>query len=99
MPTVFDGDDAAYQDWLLANPQGYIINARRRLSPTYMVLHRAWCPRVSDYNAMARRGGFTERSYVKVCAIEIEDLRDWLCRNGRPNGTFSNECSLCNSQA
>ena len=61
----------------------------------YMVLHRATCLKVSDYNDMAKPGGFTERSYIKVCATDVEDLRVWTTRNGRPDGSFSKECSFC----
>ncbi len=97
MLTVFDSDDDAYQNWLAVNPRGYVVNARRNLSPTYMVLHTASCPTISIYGGMSRKGGFTERAYIKVCAPDIDSLRSWLRKHGRLDGTFSKECSRCNS--
>lgn len=97
MPVLFDGNDDAYQDWLAENPHGYVTNARRNMSPSYRVLHRASCSTIRNYKGRVRQGAFTERSYIKICATEVDDLRDWLRRNGRPDGTFSKECSLCNS--
>jgi hypothetical protein len=93
--TVFDGNDAAYQAWLVANPRGYVVNTRRSKRPAYMVLHRADCATIRRLSGMARRGGFTERSYIKVCAVEIGALRDWVRRHDRADGSFSTECSLC----
>jgi hypothetical protein len=93
--TVFDGNDAAYQAWLLANPQGHVVNTRRNKPPSYMVLHRADCATIRRLSGMARKGGFTERSYIKICAVEIAALRDWVRRHARADGSFSTECSIC----
>lgn len=60
-----------------------------------MVIHSAKCPKISHYNRMARQGGFTERSYIKICATSIEELREWTRQNGRPDGSFSRVCSKC----
>jgi len=96
MIQVFDGDDSIYQAWLSAHPDGYVLNARRNLSPNYMVLHKASCEMISNYGEMSKKGGFTERSFIKVCGPTIGALRDWVCKHGRADRTFSNECSLCN---
>jgi hypothetical protein len=95
METVFDGDDNAYQAWLAANPNGYVLNTRREVDPLYMVLHRASCPTIREYTDMAQEGGFTERAYIKVCADSVSALRNWVRTHGRPDGTFSNECGRC----
>jgi hypothetical protein len=92
---VFDSDDNAYQAWLAANPNGYVINTRRDFEPSYMVLHRASCRTIREYTDMAGEGGFTERDYVKVCAESVSALREWVRQHGRPEGTFSNECGFC----
>lgn len=93
---LFNGDDAAYLSWLARNPDGYVLNARRNLTPDYMVLHRAGCRTIGDYGQKSRNGGFTERSYVKVCASSPEYLRTWLRGHGRTNGEPSSICSICN---
>ena len=49
---VFDNSDTDYQAWLSANPTGFVLNARRSLVPSYMVLHRASCPSISQYTRM-----------------------------------------------
>ena len=92
----FDGDDDDYQAWLKTNPNGFVINTSRRRQPTYMVLHRARCAHISEYTETARpEGGFTERGYIKICASTVDALRIWVKSNGRPDGTFSNECGIC----
>jgi hypothetical protein len=95
---LFDGDDDAYQAWLEDHPGGYVINTRRRpgFDPSLMVLHRASCRLIRDYNEMAQEGGFTERKYVKICSVSISALREWVRQHGRPDGSFSKECSHCN---
>ena len=93
MPTMFDSRDDAYQDWLLLHPRGYVVNARRRLSPGYMVLHTAQCRTIRTYTGTTPMGAFTERGYVKVCAMELNDLRGWVRRHGRQDGSFSKGCS------
>lgn len=96
MPVLFDNNDDKYQNWLVKNPDGYVINVRRSMSPSYRVLHRSWCRTIKNYAGLVGKGAFTERSYIKVCSNEIDDLRNWLRKTGRPNGDFSKECSLCN---
>ena len=96
MPTIFDDNDTAYQEWLRANPDGYVVNTTRSRTPSYMVLHRATCKSIGEYTAMAERGGFTERDYIKVCSLDSDDLRNWVSEHGRPNRSFSRECTHCN---
>lgn len=95
MVSVFDGNDMEYQKWLSENPGGYVLNARRSLTPSYMVLHSAGCYSIRRYTSNVPRGGFTERSYVKVCAPTKSELSDWVRKHGRPDGSFSNICSFC----
>jgi len=95
MTVTFDGNDKAYLDWIGKNPNGYVVNVRRDLSPTYMVLHSTQCRTIQNYSDMARPGGFTERAYIKVCASRTADLSAWVRSHGRSDGSFSKECSLC----
>ena len=92
---IFDSDDRPYLEWLDQNPGGYVVNTERSMSPNCMVLHRATCPYISQYSSTAKRGGFTERQYIKVCADDIESLGDWIRRQGRPDGSFSSEKCTC----
>jgi len=95
----FAEDDASYQAWLRRHPAGYIINTPRSKPANYMVLHRASCSTIGDYNKMARPGGFTEREYIKICATDLAGLRAWVRQHGRPDGSFSSICSLCKPSA
>src|SRR5262249_12759201 len=99
MPTVFDNQDSAYQNWLVSHPRGYVVNARRNLTPSYMVLHTADCHSIRNYTRAASKGAFTERNYVKICSSDLDDLRSWVRQHCRPDGTFSSECSLCRRYA
>lgn len=96
MVEFFDGNDEVYMKWLVANPLGYVINARRSLSPAYMVLHKASCRAIRRYRPTAPDGAFTERGYVKICATDILDLSNWAKKHGRLDGSFSKSCGLCN---
>ena len=93
---VFDGNDSTYQAWLRANPRGYLVNARRSINPSYLVLHRANCHHVSRYSTSAPDGAFTERGYIKICSTDLSELRNWVKNHGRWDGTFSKECGFCN---
>jgi hypothetical protein len=89
--------DNAYLCWLEDNPNGFVLNTRRPYSPKYMRLHRASCHHISEPTHENEHGGFTERGYVKICAADIEALRDWVAEHGRPDRTFSGACSHCMS--
>lgn len=95
MPAQTFSNDAEYQKWLADHPNGFVVNTGRAPSPKYMVLHRARCRYISDLVHEAEPGGFTERDYIKVAAVDLESLRDWVMTQGRPNGSFSSECSFC----
>ncbi len=97
MLITFEDDETGYLDWLQRYPTGLVLNTRRDIDPAYMVLNGASCATISRHRGMhANPGGFTERGYIKVCADGIGELRRWVRSNGRADGTFSKECSLCN---
>jgi hypothetical protein len=91
---LFQTDDE-YQRWRESHPDGYVLNTTRPESPRYMVLHRASCTHISDPSHENAAGGFTERSYQKVGADDVESLKDWIADHGRFDRTFSNECGSC----
>jgi hypothetical protein len=96
MVTIFDGNDANYINWIKGHPNAFIINTPRGTPTSYMVLHRASCRLVWQYNNMARPGGFTERQYIKVCSENLDNLKDWVRKKGRKDGSFSKRCNACN---
>ncbi len=96
MTVIFDYSDTAYLDWLHSHPEGYVLNRLRGSSSQYLVLHRATCDKIKKYTKMAKPGGFTERSYIKVCALHVDDLRAYArYKAGRLDGSFSAVCPIC----
>ncbi|MCC6489508.1 MAG: hypothetical protein IT364_18570 [Candidatus Hydrogenedentes bacterium] len=75
MALLFDDNDDRYLQWLTQNPGGLVVNCRRTPSSEYMVLHTATCPHISKIRRNQRAGGFTEKSYVKLCGTSEDDLR------------------------
>ena len=93
---LFDGDDQKYLDWINSNKRGLVINIRRQFDPAYVVLHRATCPHITNYPRMdAKPGGFTERSYLKLCGDTVDDIRLLLRRALAHQNGFSKECEHC----
>lgn len=90
----FIGNDEAYLRWLDEHPEGYVTNAHRNVTPSYMVLHKATCGMIKSTQGIPP-GGFTERNYIKVCAGSVELLREWAKQHGRPDGSFSSACNIC----
>jgi hypothetical protein len=93
--TMFESNDQAYLTWREQHTDGFVINTSRSKDADYMVLHRASCYSISTYTKMAHPGGFTERDYIKICSTNIESLRTWVREHGRPDGSFSRECTKC----
>ena len=89
-------NEEGYLDWIKNNPGGFVINLRNNKSPKEMILHRAYCRSITKLHHPAKPGGFTERDYIKVCANDIQSLREWVRKNGRTDGSFTIECSKCN---
>lgn len=95
MIAIFDNSDIEYSAWLRENPGGYVVNMRSGYSPSYMVLHRSYCSTVNPSTSSSELGAFTERDYLKVCSTNLESLRSLAKAFGRPDGSFSAECSKC----
>ena len=81
----FRGDDAAYMNWIAAHPNAFVLNVRRTPDPNYVVLHRATCGSIT---APRERGAYTGRSYRKICAVDVRELRSAARREGREDGSF-----------
>jgi hypothetical protein len=87
---VFDRNDAAYVDWLEANPHGFVLNSYRRPQPGYLILHRVACKSVSRTAEPPVR--WTTSDYVKVCATDVAAIRAW-CR--QEAGGQAQPCGQC----
>jgi hypothetical protein len=88
---TFEKKEIAYREWIADHPDGFVLNTHTKLSPSYMVLHRATCRHVTQYFGAATDGGFTERKYRKVCSETVPPIKEWVRGQG---GTLST-CSHC----
>jgi len=89
----FCKDDLSYLAWIAAHLDGFVLNVKRKADPDYVILHRASCGSIS--NDKQAPGAFTGRSYRKICADNVADLRRAAEREGRSDGSFSKRCGLC----
>ena len=89
----FDNEEQGYFAWLSSHPNGFVLNIRKERDPHYVVLHRASCGLISSSKHVD--GTYTERSYNKWCADDIDSLRNAAKREGRSDGTFSKRCGKC----
>lgn len=102
---LFDNSDAAhgeaaYQDWLADHQEGgFLLSMLRSMPPDTIYLHRARCKIISRYTRTAGPGAYTEHKYIKVCAPEVEILRDWVRVNVRPDGRFTPHNCYCGGSA
>jgi 5-methylcytosine-specific restriction protein A len=92
---IFQKEEANYFDWIAKHPSGFVLNTKAKLSPDYMVLHRASCKLVTGYLGKASSGGFTERVYRKVCADTVGPIKFWV----ESNDGFLSTCSHCGPEA
>ncbi len=92
----FIKNEQGYLEWIHKHPDGFVINTGRSKNANYMVLHRASCGSIKDYQKASGPGAFTERDYIKICGSDIASLRDWVRQNGRSDGTFSKEHNCIN---
>lgn len=87
-------DDERYQQWLSANPEGYVLSLKKTKATSYMSLHRSVCSHISVYDKRHPFGAFTERAYMKVCAKSIREIESWI-KDNTSNGKITLECSHC----
>jgi len=72
--------DAEYNDWLDANPSGFVLNSdKRRTNHNYPMLHGSRCAHINDKNWP----NYTTEDYLKVCSLNRSELEDWVNRDGR----------------
>ncbi len=87
---TFDHDDAGYLAWIDANPHGLVVNAYRRPTPDYLILHRATCKSISRTPPEPIR--WTTSAFIKVCSTNRPELERWARET--TGGTLS-PCGMC----
>jgi hypothetical protein len=71
---LFRDDDEGYLAWLKKNPKGFVINAKRKPSADYLILHRAACWSISRPLTSEERW---TAAYIKICASQSDALAQW----------------------
>ncbi|MEZ9330615.1 hypothetical protein AB4525_15005 [Vibrio breoganii] len=92
---LFVDNDDGYIRWVTKNPYGFVVNTTRTKRKAYRVLHTASCRHVTVLQKSQSQGAFTSRDYIKVCAEQVDSLRDWTRSEGEDTGLFSQECASC----
>jgi hypothetical protein len=84
-------NEKGYQDWMAANPTGYVVNWYRSPDVPWR-LHRARCWTIDP----ARTPNQTRGQYYKVCSNSVDKLKELAKRKSEP--TFG-ACAKCNPLA
>ena len=90
MPAVFVDDDQGYETWLARNSGGYVVNAYRHPTASYLLLHRSSCRTISGEPARGKT--WTTGQYLKVCASSIAELARWARLE---TGGALQPCGIC----
>ena len=83
---AFVDDEDAYNHWYRQHWRGYVLNADRRPSDRYLMLHRVPCPHLEG-NLQ-----WTTSGYSKVCSPTKEALDAWTQSEF---GRHADRCSTC----
>jgi hypothetical protein len=84
----FDGDDAGYDWWRSAHPDGFVLAVRARRAP---ILHRAGC---SEVDRQVHPGRLRAKGSRQLCAVMKSALRTWASRELQAQGLIE-RCSKC----
>ena len=97
---VFQDDELGFSNWIATNQEGFVVNTRRVLDPSYLVLHAANCASMQSYRGMDKNpGGFTERGYQKICAATADELLTYLSVETGNKYPITKYCSRCNASS
>lgn len=89
MISVFDNQEAAYLQWLQANPTGYVVNIdRAQKVKNYPMIHIATHGLVSSQKI----GNFTTGDYIKFCSTDLKAMEQWLQTKYGRRLTYCTHC-------
>ena len=71
-------DDKLFKSWIDSHPEGFVLNANKKPSVKYLMLHTARCPQWRTGLPM------TTTTYSKVVGPTVDSLRDWMAAQGFP---------------
>ena len=75
MIKIYRNDDDGYLAWVLANPNGYVVNTDDPPTSTvYPMVHTARHKVVSS----PCRTNYTTDRYVKYCSLDLDELNQYV---------------------
>jgi hypothetical protein len=72
----FKDDDAGYVAWIGEFPDGFVVNASRTPTPSYLRPHRVTCHTISKDTFRGK--SWTEGDCMKACAQDVAELERWV---------------------
>ncbi len=88
---LFKDDDEGFVSWRDRNQNGYVVNCDRKPKSSYLILHRASCSSINNLRSGYR---FWTKDFIKVCAIDANELRRWAI-NSVESGATLKPCGHC----
>jgi hypothetical protein len=80
---LFMNEDAAYRYWVTHHRDGFVLDGRHRPRWAQLKLHRAACPQMK--HASTKRTCWTKGTRFKACALNRQEIMDWVGNElGRP---------------
>ncbi|MEG2432053.1 MAG: hypothetical protein RSA84_11000 [Acinetobacter sp.] len=71
--------ESTYREWLLKNPDGFIVNTLKRASgqatrsdERFTRIHRAKCKKINPLLSSTEKAGFTTGRYQKLCTTSFD---------------------------
>ncbi|SOE81974.1 HNH endonuclease [Caballeronia arationis] len=95
----FQNDEAGYNAWLLAHPDGFVMNVRHPPEKHRLILHKATCGNINDASVSDSEAPFTGGKYSKVCSLNHALIANWA-RDSIPGVTgYTHLCKNCKPDA
>ena len=86
---IFDNDEEGYTRWVLAHPEGFVVNVdRAQKVPHYPMVHQATHKLISSQEI----GNFTTGKFLKICSADLQELDNY---SQSKYGRSLNYCSVC----
>ena len=70
---IIINDDPIYVSWLSRHRQGFVVDAKHKLTRNHLVLHRAICSEIKPH----KRARLTTGGHIKACSLDASELETW----------------------
>lgn len=84
--------DVPYLNWLKNNPDGFVLQTRKKPDPEYMNLHSAKCKMISKPTNSTKSSPFTAEGFIKICSMTASELFQYSSDHGRTHRPKISRC-------